>query len=279
METLLKVRELTIRYRSAELTERAAVKGASFEVASGEVLGVMGESGCGKTSIALALLGLLSREHADVSGSIMFRGEDLLVMKERSLRRIRGTGISMVYQEPGIVLSPVMRVGMQIAEVAHAHQLGNWKKCRAEAHATLARVNLTPAERIFSAYPHQLSGGQLQRVVLAQALICRPALLIADEPTASLDARSQSDFIALLRELKKSLGISLLLISHTPEIQASLADRILVMKDGEIVEEGSFDRVYWSPIHPYTRTLLRRDRPAEEEDPARARMAQEHVIR
>jgi ABC-type glutathione transport system ATPase component len=143
----------------------------------------------------------------------------------------------------------------------------------------LARVNLTPAERIFSAYPHQLSGGQLQRVVLAQALICRPALLIADEPTASLDARSQSDFIALLRELKKSLGISLLLISHTPEIQASLADRILVMKDGEIVEEGSFDRVYWSPIHPYTRTLLRRDRPAEEEDPARARMAQEHVIR
>jgi len=279
METLLKVRELTIRYRSAELTERAAVKGASFEVASGEVLGVMGESGCGKTSIALALLGLLSREHADVSGSIMFRGEDLLVMKERSLRRIRGTGISMVYQEPGIVLSPVMRVGMQIAEVAHAHQQGSWKECRAAAHAMLARVNLTPAERIFSAYPHQLSGGQLQRVVLAQALICRPALLIADEPTASLDARNQSEFIVLLRELEKSLGISLLLISHTPEIQASLADRILVMKDGEIVEEGSFDRVYWSPIHPYTRTLLRRDWPAEEEDPARARMAQEHVIR
>jgi ABC-type glutathione transport system ATPase component len=279
METLLTVRELTIRYRSTELAERAAVKDASFDVASGEVLGVMGESGCGKTSIALALLGLLSREHADVSGSIMFRGEDILVMKERSLRRIRGTGISMVYQEPGIVLNPVMRVGMQIAEVAHAHQQWSWKECRAEAHAMLARVNLAPAERIFSAYPHQLSGGQLQRVVLAQALICRPALVIADEPTASLDARSQSDFIALLRELKQSLGISLLLISHTPEIQASLADRILVMKDGEIVEEGSFDRVYWSPIHPYTRTLLRRDRPAAEEDPARARTAQEHVIR
>jgi ABC-type glutathione transport system ATPase component len=279
METLLNVRGLTIRYRSTELAERAAVKDASFDVASGEVLGVMGESGCGKTSIALALLGLLSRAHADVSGSIMFRGEDILVMKERSLRRIRGTGISMVYQEPGIVLSPVMRVGMQIAEVAHAHQQGSWKEWRAEAHAMLARVNLTPAERIFSAYPHQLSGGQLQRVVLAQALICRPTLVIADEPTASLDARSQSDFIALLRELKKSLGISLLLISHTPEIQASLADRILVMKDGEIVEEGSFDRVYWSPIHPYTRTLLRRDRPAAEEDPARARTAQEHVIR
>ena len=136
----------------------------------------------------------------------------------------------------------------------------DWKKCRDETHSILARVGLTPTERICSAYPHQLSGGQLQRVVLAQALICGPALVIADEPTASLDARSQADFIALLRELKQGLRISLLLISHTPEIQASLADRIIVMKDGEIVEEGSFDRVYWNPVHPYTRTLLRRDR-------------------
>jgi ABC-type glutathione transport system ATPase component len=279
METLLKVRELTIRYRSAGLAERAAVPCVSFDVAPREVLGVMGESGCGKTSIALALLGLLSNKYAAVSGSIMFRGVDVLAMSEKSLRSIRATGISMVYQEPGIVLSPVMRVGMQIAEVAHAHQQWNWKECRAAAHAMLARVNLTPTERIFSAYPHQLSGGQLQRVVLAQALICRPALLIADEPTASLDARSQADFIALLRELKQSLGISLLLISHTPEIQASLADRILVMKDGEIVEEGSFDRVYWNPIHPYTRTLLRRDRPAAEGEPERARREQEHVAR
>jgi ABC-type glutathione transport system ATPase component len=279
METLLKVRELTIRYRSAEPTERAAVQGASFDVAPREILGVMGESGCGKTSIALALLGLLSKEYADVSGSIMFRGEDLLAMKEKSLRGIRGVGIAMVYQEPGIVLNPVMRVGAQIAEVAHAHQQRNWKKCQAEAHAMLARVDLMPTERIFSAYPHQLSGGQLQRVVLAQALICRPSLVIADEPTASLDARSQSGFIALLRELKQSLGISLLLISHTPEIQASLADRILVIKDGGVVEEGSFDRVYWNPIHPYTRTLLRRDRLAAEGRPERARREQEHVVR
>jgi ABC-type glutathione transport system ATPase component len=279
MENLLKVRELTIRYRSAELTEREAVQGVSFDVAPGEVLGVMGESGCGKTSIALALLGLLSKEHVDVSGSIMFRDEDVLTMKERSLRKIRGTGISMVHQEPGIVLSPVMRVGMQIAEVAHAHKQWNWEKCRAEAHAMLARVKLNPTDRIFLAYPHQLSGGQLQRVVLAQALICRPALVIADEPTASLDARSQSDFIALLRELKQGLGISLLLISHTPEIQASLADRIIVMKDGAIVEGGGFDRMYWSPIHPYTRTLLRRDRPAAEEKPERERRAQEYVAR
>jgi ABC-type glutathione transport system ATPase component len=277
METLLKVRKLTIRYRSA-LTEREAVQGVSFDVASGEVLGVMGESGCGKTSLALALLGLLSREQADISGSVTFQGQDVLTMKERSLQRIRGTGISMLYQEPGIALSPVMRVGMQIAEIVHAHRQWSWKKCRAETHSMLVRVGLTPTKRIFSAYPHQLSGGQLQRVVLAQALICEPALLIADEPTASLDSRAQSDFIALLRELKQGLRISLLLISHTPEIQASLADRLIVMKDGEIVEEGSFDQMYRSPVHPYTRALLRRDRPAADEN-SQHEAAQQHVVR
>jgi ABC-type glutathione transport system ATPase component len=261
MQTLLQVTDLSISYRSASTSvHHVAVSRANFEIAPGEVLGLMGESGCGKTSLALAMLGLLLRDEAGVTGSITFRGENLLAMGEKALQRIRGAGISMVYQEPGIALSPVMRVGMQIAEVAHAHQQWDWKKCRAETHSMLARVGLTPTERIFSAYPHQLSGGQLQRVVLAQALICGPALVIADEPTASLDARSQADFIALLRELKQGLRISLLLISHTPEIQASLADRIIVMKDGEIVEEGSFDRVYWNPVHPYTRTLLRRDR-------------------
>jgi len=278
MEPLLKVRNLTIRYRS-ELTQREAVRRVSFDVAPGEVLGVMGESGCGKTSLGLALLGLLPREHAEVSGSVMFRGDDMLTMKETSLQKIRGAGISMVYQEPGIALSPVMRVGTQISEIVHAHRPWSWKKCRAEAHSMLARVGLTPTERIFSAYPHQLSGGQLQRVLLVQALICEPALVIADEPTASLDARSQSDLIALLRELKQGLRISLLLISHTPEIQASLADRLIVMKDGEIVEEGRFDQMYWSPVHDYTKTLLRRDRPATDGNFEHAPVAQEHVAR
>jgi ABC-type glutathione transport system ATPase component len=185
METLLKVRELTIRYRSEKLTERAAVQSVSFDIAPCEVLGVMGESGGGKTSIALALLGLFPRKDAEVLGSIVFRSEDMIAMTEKSLRRIRGAGIAMVYQEPGIVLSPVMRVGMQIAEVAHAHQQWNWKKCRAEAHAMLARLKLTPTERIFLAYPHQLSGGQLQRVVLAQALICKPALVIDSHVVSS----------------------------------------------------------------------------------------------
>ena len=239
VENLLEVKNLAIRYRSAEAVLHEAVAGVSFVVARGEVLGVMGESGCGKTSIALALLGLLSRGAAEVSGSIVFRGEDLLAMNEKALQKIRGAAISIVYQEPGIALSPVMRVGAQIAEIVRAHRKYGRQECRDEAFAMLGRVGLPSTERIFSAYPHQLSGGQLQRIVLAQALVCQPALLIADEPTASLDAQSRADFIALLRELKQGFGgISLLLISHTPEIQASLADRMIVMKGGKIVEMG-----------------------------------------
>lgn len=262
METLLQVRDLTIRYRSAGTADYEAVAGVSFDIARGEVLGVMGESGCGKTSIALALLALLSCADAEVSGSVLFRGEDLLAMNEKSLQKIRGAAISMVCQEPGIALSPVMRVGTQIAEIVRAHLKYSRQKCREEAFAMLARVGLPSTERIFSAYPHQLSGGQLQRIVLAQALVCQPALLIADEPTASLDAQSRSDFIALLCKMKQGLGISLLLISHTPEIQASLADRMLVMKDGKVVEMGRFEDLYSDPSHPYTTALLARKKTA-----------------
>ncbi len=258
MGTFLQARDLKVGYRSAESTTWRAVDGVTFNIAPGEVVGVMGESGCGKTSLALAMLGLLSKDRTDVSGSITFRGQNLVAMDERSLRRIRGAEISMVYQEPGIALSPMMPIGTQIAEVAHAHRKWGWKQCHAEAHFMLASVGLPSTDRITSAYPHQLSGGQLQRVVLAQALICGPSLLIADEPTASLDTRSQADFVALLRELNHQMNISILLISHTPEIQASLADRVLVMKDGRIVEQGRFEDLYRNPSHSYTKALLRR---------------------
>jgi len=278
MESILQVKDLTIRYRSADATQREAVAGASFDVGRGEALGVMGESGSGKTSIALALLGLLSDEDAEVSGSAVFRGEDLLAMNEKSLQRIRGAAISMVYQEPGIALSPVMQVGTQIAEIVRAHRKYGRRRCREEAFTMLDRVGLPSTERIFSAYPHELSGGQLQRIILAQALVCQPALLIADEPTASLDAQSRADFILLLRELRLNLGISLLLISHTPEIQASLADRMLVMKDGEIVEMGRFDDLYRNPAHPYTRALLARKDRAPTPEPRRESPAHEHLV-
>jgi ABC-type glutathione transport system ATPase component len=248
---------LSVRYRAGSLALRPAVAGVSFEIAPGETVGLMGESGCGKSTIALSLLGLLTRDRAEISGSILFQGWDLTWLPEREFQKIRGATISLVSQEPEIALSPVMRVGEQVAEVFRAHHDWSAKECRAEAMAILARVGLPQTSRIFAAYPHQLSGGQRQRVVLAQSLACGPALLIADEPTAALDAISQSAFIALLRTLKKEMQISLLLISHTPEIQASLADRVLVMKEGQIIEEGTFARLYRKPSHAYTRSLLR----------------------
>jgi ABC-type glutathione transport system ATPase component len=258
MGSLLQVRNLTIRYKADGSEPHLAVDGVSFDIAPGEVVGLMGESGCGKSSIALALLGLLAKQHAEFAGSVVLCGQQLLGMNEDELQKVRGSKISLVFQEPGIALSPVLRVGDQVAEVIHAHRRRKWKRCRAEAEAILARVGLVQSARIFSAYPHQLSGGQQQRVVLAQALCCEPALLVADEPTASLDARSQADFVVLLRDLKNELGISILLISHTPELQASLADRLLVMKDGRIIEEGSFEKLYENPAHHYTQMMLRR---------------------
>jgi len=236
MGNLLEVRHLTIQYRTSHRTSdmrpQLAVDRICLAIEPGEVVGLMGESGCGKSSVALALLGLLPKAS--------------------------GAEISLVFQEPEIALSPMMRVGEQVAEVIHAHRHWNWKQCRAEAESMLARVGLVKANGIFSAYPHQLSGGQRQRVVLAQALSCSPALLIADEPTASLDARSQAGFLSLLRSLKDELHLAILLISHTPEIQASLADRLLVMKSGRIVEEGRFEQLYRHSSHPYTRAILRR---------------------
>lgn len=262
MGSVLQVRNLRIHYKTEGLQSHCAVSDLSFEVAAGQVVGLMGESGCGKSSTALALVGLLGKKQAEVRGSVLLRGEEILGKTERELQKVRGTEISIVYQEPGISLSPVMRVGIQIAEVIHAHRDVNWKECRAQAEEMLTRVGLGPGKRIFSAYPHELSGGQRQRVVLAQALCCEPALLVADEPTASLDARSQADFLALLRNLRHELNLSILLISHSPELQASLADRLLVMKEGRIVEEGDFEELYRNPKNEYTRLMLRRTGPA-----------------
>src|SRR6202522_915974 len=257
LETLLAVKNLNVAYRSADGSTQVAGENASCESGAGEVLGLMGESGCGKTSIALALLGLLGAEQAQVSGSIQFRGKELLTMGEREMREIRGSGISMVFQEPGIALNPVMRVREQVAEVIHAHQKLKWETCRADAELALIRVGLPNTQRIFSAYPHQLSGGQRQRVALAQALACDPALVIADEPTASVDARSQEELLSLLRELQRDLGVAILLISHSAEVQARLADRLMVMEQGRIVEQGRFEGLYRRPSHPCTRAMLR----------------------
>jgi ABC-type glutathione transport system ATPase component len=257
MQTLLTVRNLNIAYHCADGSLQHEVRNASFDIGAGEVLGLMGESGCGKTSIALALLGVLSNQQAQVSGSIAFRGKELLTMGQKGLRAIRGAGISMVFQEPGIALSPVMRVRDQVAEVIRAHRKLKWEQCRADAELALVRVGLPNTQRIFSAYPHQLSGGQRQRVVLAQALACDPELVIADEPTAAVDARGQNELLALLQQLRRDLGIAILLISHSAEVQARLADRLLVMDRGRIVEQGRFEELYRNPLHACTRAMLR----------------------
>jgi peptide/nickel transport system ATP-binding protein len=281
MGLILQVNDLDIRYRYGRAKVYRAVSGISFGIAPGEVLGMVGESGCGKTSIALALLGLLPKKHVDVSGSIRFRGQELLSMDERSLQNIRGAEISLVFQESAMALSPVMRVGDQVAEVVRAHNDRDWTRCCAKAESMLARVGLSPTDRIFSAYPHQLSGGQRQRVCLAQAFVCEPALVIADEPTASLDASTQASLVSLLLDLKRELHTSVLLISHTPELQARLADRILVMAQGKVVEEGSFADVYSRPSHALTKALLKRQVPnlALAEFHAQESIAQESAAR
>jgi ABC-type glutathione transport system ATPase component len=243
MRRSLKIRNLTVKFPAARAAAHTAVDNVSFDLDEAEVVGLMGESGCGKTTLSLAMLGLLTREQAEVSGSVMFGGQELLGLDERSLARVRGAKISMVPQEHGIALSPMIQVGDQIAEVLHAHKKWSWPECRAEAEGWLSKVGLLPTNRIYASYPHQLSGGQLQRVVLAQALACEPEIVIADEPTASLDALTQVSFIGLLRELKSQMGISVLLISHSAQVQAALADRVLLMKEGRIVEEGYFNKI------------------------------------
>ncbi len=277
MKSLLQVRDLTVRYRPAHSNEHQAISGVSFDIGRGEVLGVMGESGCGKTSVALALLGLLPKQTV-VSGHVDFMGQDVLAMEERRFSKIRGAQISLVSQEPGIALSPVLRVGDQIAEVVRAHRGWRWNRCRAEAESMLAHVGLGGRNRIYSAYPNQLSGGQCQRIVLAQALVCRPALVIADEPTASLDARSQSEFLSLLRQMKDELHVSLLLISHNPETQASLADRLMVMANGRVVEEGRFAELYKHPSHSCTRSMLSRNPGAQVDGHARSKTLPEEIL-
>jgi ABC-type glutathione transport system ATPase component len=261
MEALLEVHDLNVYHRPDRGAEQHAVADVSFKIAPGETVGLIGESGCGKTSVAKALLGLFRRERTRISGSVRFKSNELLSLDERSLQALRGASISLVFQEPAVALNPVMRVGDQVAEVFRAHRSWSRHRCRAEAESMLTRVGFVETNRICASYAHQLSGGQRQRVLLAQALACQPALLIADEPTSSLDASSQAELLTLLQKLKEELRLSLLLISHSPEIHATLADRLLVMSEGRIVEQGSFIELYERPQHPCSKAMLGGGRP------------------
>ncbi|WP_233259053.1 ABC transporter ATP-binding protein [Rubrivivax albus] len=232
-----------------------ALRGVSFTLGAGQTLGLIGESGCGKSMTALALMGL-QPESATVQGSIRSDGEELAGAPERRWCALRGARIGMVFQEPMTALNPLHTVGRQIAEPLRLHRGLSTAAARAEALRLLERVQLTQAAQRLDAYPHQLSGGQRQRVVIAIALACRPALLIADEPTTALDASVQREVLDLLGELVRDDGMALLLVSHDLAMVAERVQRLMVMYAGRIVENGPSGQVFRHPAHPYTRGLL-----------------------
>jgi peptide/nickel transport system ATP-binding protein len=278
-DALLKVENLTVQYCPQGAPE---IDNVSFAIARGEVVGLAGESGCGKTTLALSLLRLLAPPARIVTGSIRFRGEELTALSERQLEGIRGAGISMVLQEPGIALHPMLPVGEQIADVVQAHKTCSRQRCREEATRMLLRVHLKNVGRIYAAYPHQLSGGERQRVVIAQALACHPELVIADEPTASLDARAQAEILTLLRELRERSGTAMLLISHNPALLANLADRVMVMHTGRIVQQSDTATIcaYREPDRVRLVPVCTGEGPAEIElVPARRRSIERSLLR
>jgi ABC-type dipeptide/oligopeptide/nickel transport system ATPase component len=260
MDTLLDVQNLTVVFdghragpAGAAIT---AVDGVSFRIGAGETLGLVGESGSGKSVTALAILRLLQPPGRVTSGRVVFEGRDLLALAEPEMREIRGARISLIFQEPMTALNPVMRVGDQIAEGLVCHGLGGWADARSRAVELLEAVKIPDAARRARDYPHQLSGGMRQRVMIAIALACRPPLVIADEPTTALDVTIQAQVLDLLRELRTRFNLSLLLITHDFGVIAEMADRVAVMYRGRLVEEGPVRQILRDPQHDYTRTLL-----------------------
>jgi oligopeptide/dipeptide ABC transporter ATP-binding protein len=256
MTPLLRVRDLRVDFAGSSRRVHA-LNGASFEMRRGEILGVLGESGSGKSTLAKSLLQVLPKTGAVCGGTIEFEGRDLVELTEAEMAKIRGAKIALIPQEPSLALSPVMKVGDQISEVLHTHRDWSWQRCRNAARALLERVNLCTGRRdIYSAYPHQLSGGQLRRVVIAQALSCEPSLIIADEPNTSLDPETAQQVLQLLYKLTQDFNSSLLLITHDPRILFGTANRIAVMYFGRIVELGPAEQVLRAPQHPYASALM-----------------------
>jgi peptide/nickel transport system ATP-binding protein len=233
-----------------------AVSDLSLALQPGETLGLVGESGSGKSVTALSILRLLQPPARIASGRILFRGADLLAMDEREMRRVRGAGIGLVFQEPMSALNPVFTAGDQVAEALVVHGIAGWAEARRRAVDLLAAVRIPDPELCARCYPHQLSGGMRQRVMIAIAIACRPALVIADEPTTALDVTIQAEILDLLRELRDRSGLALLLITHDLGVIAGMADRVAVMYAGRIVEEAPVRRLFHAPQHPYTRGLL-----------------------
>ena len=252
---LLEIDSLRTWFDTLSGTVRA-VDGVSFTVQAGQTLGVVGESGCGKSVTALSILRLLPTPPARHLGAIRYRGSNLLALSEREMRQIRGNRISMIFQEPMTSLNPVLTVGRQIAETVLVHQEVNRAEAMQRAVEMLRLVQIPEPERRAREYPHQLSGGMRQRVMIALALACNPELLIADEPTTALDVTIQAQILDLIKRLQKELGMGVMLITHDLGVVAESCDRVVVMYAGCKVEESSVLALFSQPLHPYTRALM-----------------------
>jgi peptide/nickel transport system ATP-binding protein len=257
MTALLQVEHLDVAYVSSTGVTVWALVGVDFELLAGEILGVLGESGSGKSTLAASLLNLLPANGRIRRGEIWLEGTDVLRMEPVELQKLRGKQVSLILQEPSAALHPTIPVGDQIGEVLRAHEsLSRGARC-ARVREILEEVFSSDIERILHSYPHQLSGGQRQRVLMAQAIANRPKLLVADEPTASLDPATQLEILSLFKALRERLGVGVIFITHNPALLAGFADRVLVLYAGRIVEWGSAQQVLFSPQHPYTKALLR----------------------
>jgi oligopeptide/dipeptide ABC transporter ATP-binding protein len=259
-EPVIDVSGLTVRFDAGREVV-GAIEDVSFAIRPGETLALVGESGCGKSVTSLALLGLLPRAGRIAGGEVRFRGWDggvldLAAAAEAVLRKVRGAGIGIIFQEPMTALNPTLTVGFQIAETLLLHQKLTRSQAWTRAGELMAKVGIADPERRLCAYPHQLSGGMRQRVVIAMAIACRPALMIADEPTTALDVTTQAQVLRLLRDLQAEIGMGMLFITHDLALASMIADRVMVMYAGQIVETGTAAQVIAAPSHPYTRALL-----------------------
>jgi peptide/nickel transport system ATP-binding protein len=263
-EPVLTVRDLEVSFRTEDEHVRA-VRGVNFDLAPGEILGLVGESGCGKSTVAMALTALNRSRSATLSGSVMFGGRNVLSLGESELRSVRGAQIAMIFQDPMTSLTPVYRIGSLISEVLRAHEPISRAAARARAIELLAEVGIPDPEHRVDDFPHEFSGGMRQRVMIAMALACRPQVLIADEPTTALDVTIQAQILRLIRRLRAEHATGVILITHDLGVVAQVADRVAVMYAGRLVEQATAESLFADPRHPYTRALLasvpRADRP------------------
>ena len=254
-DTILEVRNLSVHYADGDKRVKA-VDGVSFSLRRGRILALMGESGCGKTTTALALLGLLPHPGQVVGGEVRFEGRDLLSLRDDELRRIRGQEISTIFQDPVSGLNPVLSIGQQVEEIITSHLQVSKKEARSMAHEALARVGLPQPEQLSKQYPFHLSGGMCQRVVIAIATVLNPKIIIADEPTSALDVTVRAGILNELERLRDERDVAILLITHDMGVVAQMADEVAVMYAGRIAEQGSASDVLRRPRHPYTWSLM-----------------------